>query len=253
VCTGSTTHHQEASWVVSKLRIDLTVGQSYLCSGPCRWRGMWSIQWTMRKTHTRVSWRRMQLRVLEGWKPRYLRSQLSSSWWSPVIMCAVTNLCVTWLILMCDMTDLYVWHDAFICVTWRIHMCDMTHPYVWHGPSICVTWPIHMCDMTHSWVIHMCVIAFHTCAYRRVCSIWICYENIPEEGRVFEFPRQCAMLADCTIIICDSYVPQRIPFFDGYCSTVQGFLDWFEVDLGFTFFFLMGTVALYRVCSTDLR
>ena len=23
-------------------------------------------------------------------------------------------------------------------------------------------------------------------------------------------------------------------FFDGYCSTVQGLLDWFEVDLGFT-------------------
>ena len=23
-------------------------------------------------------------------------------------------------------------------------------------------------------------------------------------------------------------------FFDGYCSIVQGLLDWFEVDLGFT-------------------
>ena len=35
---------------------------------------------------------------------------------------------------------------------------------------------------------------------------------------------------------------QRVPaivshfrtFFDEYCSTVQGLLDWFEVDLGFT-------------------
>jgi len=26
------------------------------------------------------------------------------------------------------------------------------------------------------------------------------------------------------------------PFLDGYCSTVQGLLDWFEVDLGFTEF-----------------
>jgi len=26
----------------------------------------------------------------------------------------------------------------------------------------------------------------------------------------------------------------RVPFLDGYCSTVQGLLDWFEVDLGFT-------------------
>ena len=25
-----------------------------------------------------------------------------------------------------------------------------------------------------------------------------------------------------------------IRFFDGYCSTVQGLLDWFEADLGFT-------------------
>ena len=24
------------------------------------------------------------------------------------------------------------------------------------------------------------------------------------------------------------------PFLDGYCNTVQGLLDWFEVDLGFT-------------------
>ena len=27
-------------------------------------------------------------------------------------------------------------------------------------------------------------------------------------------------------------------FFDRYCSTVQGLLDWFEVDLGFTSFCL---------------
>jgi len=25
-----------------------------------------------------------------------------------------------------------------------------------------------------------------------------------------------------------------VTFVDGYCSTVQGLLDWFEVDLGFT-------------------
>jgi len=24
------------------------------------------------------------------------------------------------------------------------------------------------------------------------------------------------------------------PFLDGYCSTVQGLLDWIEIDLGFT-------------------
>ena len=29
-------------------------------------------------------------------------------------------------------------------------------------------------------------------------------------------------------------VHELITFFDGYCSTVQGLLDWFEVELGFT-------------------
>ena len=70
--------------------------------------------------------------------------------------------CVTWLILMCDMTHLYVCHDSFICVPWLIHICVMTHSYVWHGAFrcetmalfTCVTWLIHICAMTHSWVCH---------------------------------------------------------------------------------------------------
>jgi len=35
-----------------------------------------------------------------------------------------------------------------------------------------------------------------------------------------------------------------IDFLDGYCSTVQGLLDWFEVDLGF---------AKLLFIQTDLR
>jgi len=94
-----------------------------------------------------------------------------------------------WLIQICDMTHLDVWHDSFICVTWLLHMCDMTHslldmsvsPHmiwliqmcdmthsdVWHDSFICVTWLIQMCDMTPSdvwhdsfrcvtWLLHMC-------------------------------------------------------------------------------------------------
>ena len=34
-----------------------------------------------------------------------------------------------------------------------------------------------------------------------------------------------------TVLQCDAVC---CCFFDGYCSTVQGLLDWFEVDLGFT-------------------
>ena len=53
----------------------------------------------------------------------------------------------TWLIIRCDMTHSYAWHDSsigvtggpFVCVTWLMHTCDMTHSYVWHGSFICVT------------------------------------------------------------------------------------------------------------------
>ena len=57
-------------------------------------------------------------------------------------------LCVTWLIVMCDMTPSYTWHDSFICVTWLIVMSDMTPSYMWHDSFICVTWLLHTCDKT---------------------------------------------------------------------------------------------------------
>jgi len=67
-------------------------------------------------------------------------------------------------------------HDAFIRVTWVIHMCDMTHLYVWHtqsyirllkmpvAPLMGATWRIHACDMTHSCLAHMPV-ALHLLLY----------------------------------------------------------------------------------------
>jgi len=40
-------------------------------------------------------------------------------------------------------------------------------------------------------------------------------------------------------------------FIDGYCSTVQGLLDWFEVDLGFTelLFIQIGLCVAVCFCS----
>ena len=66
---------------------------------------------------------------------------------------------------MCDMTDLYVWHDSFIYVTRLIHVCDMNwfscgtsfHPspsYMWHDSFIYVIWLLHICDRTNSLVWH---------------------------------------------------------------------------------------------------
>ena len=43
----------------------------------------------------------------------------------------------------------------------------------------------------------------------------------------------------CSVLRCVEACCRRLDLdaptpFDGYCSTVQGLLDWFEVDLGFT-------------------
>ena len=75
-----------------------------------------------------------------------------------VLVCDVTHSCVswgktrmscasyvTWILHMCDTTDPYVWHDSFICVTWLINVCDMTPVYVLHYSFLCVTWLIHIC------------------------------------------------------------------------------------------------------------
>ena len=46
----------------------------------------------------------------------------------------------------------------------------------------------------------------------------------------------CCSVLQCVAVCCS--VLQRVAvhctFLDGYCSTVQGLLDLFEVDLGFT-------------------
>jgi len=79
--------------------------------------------------------------------------------------------------MVCDTTDLYVWHDPFTSVTWHVwwcfavqllmavelqkhqelmkswltYMCDMHYAYMWHDSSVCLTglmvstW--NMCDM----------------------------------------------------------------------------------------------------------
>ena len=50
------------------------------------------------------------------------------------------------------------------------------------------------------------------------------------------------------IFICVLGKEPTDPFFDGYCSTVQGLLDWFEVDLGFTRAFIYSNRFVCSVC-----
>ena len=87
------------------------------------------------------------------------------------------RMCVTWLIHVCDVTQIYVchdsftcvtrshvWHDSLICATWLIpDKGSQRRRYsalacVWHDSFVCVTWLIRMCDSITrvTWCMDMC-------------------------------------------------------------------------------------------------
>ena len=68
------------------------------------------------------------------------------------------------------------------------------------------------------------------CAHECVCVCMCVCVREKERQIDRESARERESLC-VSVCVCMS-VP--VPFFDGYCSTVQGLLDWFEVDLGFT-------------------
>ena len=68
------------------------------------------------------------------------------------------------------------------------------------------------------------------------------------------------------VCVCVCSLPKDTPrsksriFLDGYCSTAQGLLDWFEIDLGFTKFLFIQTdlciLCVFVLClliSRDLH
>jgi len=81
---------------------------------------------------------------------------------------------------------------------------------------------VHICMRVY---ISSCAnVYIHICMYTSSAKVQIGY---------------ICMLIYMYISLCiHAYIPIHIYvcifFFDGYCCTVQGLLDWFEVDLGFT-------------------
>jgi len=114
-------------------------------------------------------------------------------------------ICVTWLIHMCDMTYLHVWHDSFIhvntCVTWKKnpssprvspHHTHQRTSYVWHDLFTRVMWRIHKCDVTHSQVWHDSFIhvtwlshTHHTCVTRLLSGLTA---NVATPHTLMTFP-----------------------------------------------------------------
>ena len=87
----------------------------------------------------------------------------------------------------------------------------------------------------------LCVCSYESC---RMC-VCLCMS-------VCVLVCMCARVRVCVAV----YESCRTTFFDGYCSTVQGLLDWFEVDLGFTRAFIYLCVlcvfAVHECCCVFL-
>ena len=170
-------------------------------------------------------------------------------------VCHGSFTCVSWLIHMCVMARSHVCHGSFTCVSWLTHMCVMAHLHVCHGSFTCVSyhvwmshlyeWVIYMNEsciwMSHlyEWVIYMNESSIWTShLYERVIRfrphvhIWMSHRTHMNEATFTHVP--------CCILVSHSYVCNDSFIYAHVCDTS------FKL-------FLMGTVALYRVCSTGLR
>jgi len=81
-------------------------------------------------------------------------------------VCYDSWICVTLLIYVCDVNDLYAWRDVCqsrVCVMWRmaaacasvrahadLYTCGVIHLHVWRDEFTCVTWLIYMYNVTNA-------------------------------------------------------------------------------------------------------
>ena len=125
----------------------------------------------------------------------------------------------------------WVVSQIHICDTTHLQnpcvMCDMRNANLWHG-SCCTCVMSHMTHVAHAscmnaschtyeWVMrNTCEHAMsHIWIYSVLCMRCLCGQD-PQHEPGWHLYELCHT------------------FLDGDCSTVQGLLDWFEVDLGFT-------------------
>jgi len=136
----------------------------------------WLIDVSQMKTHKHIRlkhikhtlfWKDIFLNVLMRRAVRgvqeYFMSRLCCVLKRVAVCCNVPHSYVTWLIYICNMTHVYVWHasfrtgdmyhwyvccDSLVCVTWLIHMFWCTGPHVMHLNESCRT---HEWVMSHTW------------------------------------------------------------------------------------------------------
>jgi len=105
--------------------------------------------------------------------------------------------------------------------------------------QVCVTRFLNMYCLNHSHVPLLWVLC-HLTEFARLG--WDTFRCSPS----FLIQRVICVLSVLVISI------HMYSFLDGYCSAVQGLLDWFEVDLGFTELLFI-QIDLRIVCFDDLH
>jgi len=140
--------------------------------------------------------------------------------WFWFVVCFYTLICCVFLLL-----EPWLLHHS---KTWLIHMRDMTHSSVWYDSFIGVIWLIHRCDMTQR--ISQRILEPFQIIFIYMCVTWLI--------------RMCDMTH---LYVWHDLIWSLHTFLDGYCSTVQGLLDWFEVDLGFPKLVLFRLICVFCV------
>ena len=134
--------------------------------------------------------------VGKGFKP--LSTRPVFSWW-------VLQHCIGFARLVAGRLRVYQapFNQIDVCTVW---MCVLS--WCVYSLDVCTVWKTRVASFFWRSMC-TCVSLCHVCHVCRVCHVC------------------CVGLSRLSLSISRA-------FLDGYCSTVQGLLDWFEVDLGFT-------------------
>jgi len=148
-------------------------------------------------------------------------------------------------------------------VVW-VSMCACKYVCVCLCACVCVCVCVRVCACVRACVCLLCCIGVvpHACT---CVWVWVCYDvYLPHTCASSHLHERKRVLRNIGVVLyptTQSHVHHasftdvaHTPYilFDGYCSTVQGLLDWFEVDLGFTWAFIYSNRFVCSVCFTDV-
>ena len=149
-------------------------------------------------------------------------------------------------------------HAQFMCVTHFIYVCDATHSHPTAQNHCSVLQCVAVCCSVLQCVVVCCAVSQYVAVwcnllqYIAVCCSLLQFVAVHYMSYMTQIPhlswlKSLIFVKHFFLNACPSSlflvtwciypvfheVQIRGSFVDGYCSTVQGLLDWFEVDLGF--------------------